>query len=59
MIAYMEANKKLKPRVAELFMKLRKLDREVVFISQSYFAEPKTIRLNVTNYFILKIYTKR
>ena len=28
-------------------------------ISQSYFKEPKTIRLNATHYFILKIPNKR
>ena len=43
MIADMEANKKLKTIVAELFMRGRKLDISVIFISQSYFAISKTM----------------
>ena len=31
----------------------------LVFISQSYFKVPKTIRLNATQYFIIKILNKR
>ena len=32
---------------------------KIVFISQSFFKVPKTIRLNETHYFILKIHNKR
>ena len=32
---------------------------KIVFISQSFFKVPKTIRLNATHYFILKIPNKR
>ena len=59
MIADMEVNKKLKPIVAEFFMKRRKLNISVAFISQSYFAVPQTIRLNVTHYFIMMIPNKK
>ena len=45
MIADMKANKKLNPIVAELFTRGRKLKISVVFISRSYFAVPKTVRL--------------
>ena len=31
----------------------------LVFISRSYFKKPKTIRLNTTHYFIIKILNKR
>ena len=48
MIAFMEANKKLKRIVAELFMKERKLNISLVFISQSYFKVPKDKRPDVT-----------
>ena len=41
MIANMEANRKLKPVVAEMFTRGRKLIISSVFISQSYFAVPK------------------
>ena len=41
MIADMLSNKKLNPRVTELFIRGRKLDIYLVFITQSYFAVPK------------------
>ena len=31
----------------------------LVFISQSYFKVPRTMRLNATHYFIMKIHNKR
>ena len=37
----------------------RTLNILLVFISRSYFKVPKTIKLNETNYFIMKIYNKR
>ena len=37
----------------------RKLNICFVFITQSYFAMPKSIRLNSTVYFIMKIPNKR
>ena len=55
----MESNKKLSPKVTELFLRGRKLNISLVFISQSYFKVPKTIRLNATHYFIMKIPNKR
>ena len=51
----MGSNKKLSPIVTELFLRGRKLNISLVFISQSYFKVSKTIRLNVTHYFIMKI----
>ena len=59
MIADMLSNKKVKPIVAELFIRGRKLNISLVFISQSYFALIKNIRLNSTHYFIRKIPNKR
>ena len=52
----MESNKKLSPVVTELFLSERKLNILLALISQSCF---KTIRLNATHYFILKIPNKR
>ena len=43
MIADMLSNKKLNPRVTELFIRGRKLKIYVAFIAQSYFAVPKNI----------------
>ena len=48
MIADMESNKKLSPIITGLFLRGRKLNISLVFISQSYFKVPKTIRLNAT-----------
>ena len=55
MIPDMLSNKKLDPVVTELFIKGRKLTISFVFITQSYFAVLKDIRLNSTYYFIMKI----
>ena len=60
MIADMLSNKNLTPIVAELlFIKGRKLNISLVFITQSHFAFPKNIRLNSMHYFIMKILNKR
>ena len=59
MIADMLSNKKCNPIVTELFIKGRKLNIPVVFITLSYFAVPKNIRLNSTHYFVMKIPNKR
>ena len=58
-ITDIKSNKKLSPKVTELFLRGRKLNIPLVFISQSYFKVPKTIRLNATHYFIIKIPNKR
>ena len=55
MIADMLSNKNLNPIVTKLFIRGRKLNIFLVFITQSYFAVPKIIRLNSTHYFIVKI----
>ena len=59
MIADMLSNKKLNPTVTELFIRGRKLNISLVFITQSYFPVPKNIRLNSTYYFVMKIPNKR
>ena len=51
----MESNKKISPIVNELFLRGRKLNILLAFISQSYIKVPKTIALNATYYFIMKI----
>ena len=45
-IADMFSNKKLNTIVIKLFIRVRKLNISLVFITQSYFAVPKNIRLN-------------
>ena len=51
--------KKLNPVVTELIIRDRKLNISLVFITQSYFAVPKNVRLNSTHYFIMKMPNKR
>ena len=46
MIADMLTNKKLNPIVTELFIRGRKQKISLFFVTQSYFAVPKNIRLN-------------
>ena len=57
MIADMESNQKLSPIVTKLLLR-RRLNKSVVFISQSYFKVPKTIRLN-SIHFTMKILNKK
>ena len=59
MIADMINNNKLNPAVTELFIRCRKLNISIVFITQSYFKVPKDVRLNSTHFIIMKISNKR
>ena len=59
MIVDMINNKKLNSIVTELFIRGRKQNISLVFITQSYFKVPKDVRLNTTHFFIMKISNKR
>ena len=59
MITDMINNKKLNPVVTESFIRGRKLNISIVFITESYFKAQKDIRLNSTHFFIMKIPNKR
>ena len=59
MIADMINNKKLNSIVTELFIRGRKLNISLVFITQSYFKVSKDVRLNTTHFFVMKILNKR
>ena len=59
MIADMINNNKLNPIVTELFIRGRKFNISIVFITQSYFKVPKDVRLNSAHFFIMKIPNKR
>ena len=52
-------NKKLNLIVSELFIRCKKLNNFLVFITQSYFAVPKNIRLKSTHHFIMKVRNKQ
>ena len=55
MIADIMTNKKFQAIIKELFIRCRKLNISLVFITQSYFSVPKDVRLNSTHYLIMKI----
>ena len=59
MIADMISNQKLNSIVTELFIRGRKLNIYLAFITQSYFKAPKDFRLNSTHFFIVKIPNKK
>ena len=52
-------NRTLDSIVTELFIRGRKSNISLVFITQSYFKVPKDVRLNTTHFFIAKIPNKR
>ena len=59
MIADIMTNKKFQTIIKDLFIRCRKLNILLVFITQSYFSVPKDVRLNSTHYLIMKINNKR
>ena len=59
MIADMIHNQKPYPVVTELFIRGKKLNISIVFITQSYFKVPKDVRLISTHFFIIKIANKK
>ena len=59
MITDMISNNKLNPIVTELFIRGRKLNISLFFITISYFKVPKDVRLNCTHFFIMKIPNNR
>ena len=59
MIADMLSKKKRDPVVTESFIRGRKLNISLAFITQSYFVVPKNVKLNSTHYFIMKIPNKK
>ena len=59
MIEDIKSNQKFQAIIQELFIRCRKLNISLVFITQSYFSVPKDVRLNLTHYLIMKINNKR
>ena len=55
----MTHNKKLNSIITKLFIRGRKLNIFLVFITQSYFKVPKDVRLNTSHFFIAKNPNKR
>ena len=58
MMADIMTNKEFQAIIKELFIRCRKLNVSLVFITQSYFTVPKDVRLNSRQYLIMKINSK-
>ena len=52
-------SEKFKAIVKELFIRCRKLNISIVFITQCYFRTPKDARLNSTPYILMKMGNKK
>ena len=59
MIADIMANKQFQAIIKELFVRCRRLNVSLVFITQSYFSVPKDVRLNSSRYLIMKINNRK
>ena len=59
MIEDIKSNKNFKAIVKELFIRCRKLNISLVFITQYYIFVPKDVRLNSTHYLVMKINNRR
>ena len=58
MIADIMSSTEFQVIIKELFIRCRKLNISIVFITQSYFRMPKDARLNSTHYVIMKIQSR-
>ena len=59
MIADIKSHKKFQAIIKELFVRCRKLNILLMFITQSYFSVPKDVRLTSTHYLIIKINNRK
>ena len=59
MIADIMRSEKFKAIAKELFIRCRKLNISIAFITQSYFRTPKDARLISTHYILMKIGNKK
>ena len=58
MIADIMTNKRFQAIIKELFIRCRKFNISLFFITQSYFSVPKEVRLNSTHYLIMNFAIK-
>ena len=59
MISHVMLSKKAQQVLKELFIRCRKSNISLCFLTQSYFNVPKDVRLNCTHYVIFKLNNKR
>ena len=55
----MLCHKKSQQILKDLFIRCRKLNISICFLTQSYFSVPKDVRLNFTHYILFKLNNKR
>ena len=53
------SDKKAQQILKDLFIRCRKLNISLCFLTQSYFSVPKDVRLNCAHYIIFKLNNKR
>ena len=58
-IADIMTNKRFQAIIKELFLRCKKLNISLVFITQSHFNVPKEVRLNSIHYLIMKVHNRR
>ena len=59
MISHVMSDKKAQQILKDLFIRCRKLNISLCFLTQSYFSVPKDVRLYCTHYILFKLYNKR
>ena len=59
MITDIISNTNFQNIIKELFIRCRKVNISLAFITQSYFSVPKDVRLNSTHYLIMKINNRK
>ena len=59
MISHVMSDKKAQQILKNLFIRCRKLNISLCFLTQSYFSVPKDVRLNCTHYILFKLNNKR
>ena len=59
MISHVMSDKKAQQILKDLFIRCRKLNISLCFLTQSYFSVPKDVRLNCTHYILFKLNNKR
>ena len=59
MISHVMSDKKAQQILKDLFIRCRKLNISLFFLTQSYFLVPKDVRLNCTHYILFKLINRR
>ena len=57
-ISHVMSDKKAQQVLKDLFIRCKKLNISLCFLTQSYFSVPKDVRLNCTHYIIFKLNNK-